>query len=318
MKELEGFKKEIDLVEYALTHDYTELDRNQSSRTCVVLRRQADDGKIAVSRGHDGHWVYYDFRCDKGGSILDFVMQQAGLNLGRARKELRKGLPHNIKFSSHTARLPKPRTATKDRQRSAWEYADTSPITKRHDYLERRGIFLESVLADRFTGVVRADRYGNACFPYFDYGGVAGVEKRNENFKCYTKGGSKGLWRSNLMERDVSAVICEAPIDALSYAKLRHDSNDRTRYFATGGQISRFQWELIDGLMKKYLSQKIAIILAFDNDPGGKAYIRQFQSRYPELEIMVDSPSQQGQDWNDALQSSVSASTAVGNPSHRF
>ena len=58
MEELERFKKEISLMEYAPTYDYTELDRNQSSRTCVVLRRQADDGKIAVSRGHDGHWVY--------------------------------------------------------------------------------------------------------------------------------------------------------------------------------------------------------------------------------------------------------------------
>ena len=38
------------------------------------------------------------------------------------------------------------------------------------------------------------------------------------------------------MEGDSKAVICEAPIDALSYTKLRHDTNDRTRYFAIGGQ----------------------------------------------------------------------------------
>ena len=251
MKELERFKKEIDLVEYALTHNYTEFDRNQSSRTCVVLRRQADDGKIAVSRSHDGHWVYYDFRCNKGGSILDFVMQQSCFNLGRARQELRKGLPHNIKSFPHTARFFKPRTSAKDRRRAAWEYADTSPVGKHHNYLERRGIFLESVLTDRFTGVVRGDRYGNACFPYFDFGGVAGVEKRNNNFKCYTKGGRKGLF---------------------------------------------------DGLMQKYRSQKIAIILAFDNDPEGRAYILQFHERYPGEEITIDLPPRKGQDWNDALQ----------------
>ena len=305
MNELEGFKNGIDLVDYAMTHDYTEFDRNQSSRTCVVLRRQADNGKIAVSRSHDGHWVYYDFRCNKGGSILDFLMQQTGINLGGARQELRKGLPHNIKSFSHTARFSKLRTSTKDRQRAAWEYADTRPVEKHHDYLERRGIFLESIFADRFTGVVRGDRYGNACFPYFDLGGIAGVEKRNENFKYYTKGGRKGLWRSNLLERDVRAVICEAPIDALSYAKLRNDTNDRTRYFATGGQISRFQWGLIDGLMEKYRSQKIAVILAFDNDPGGNAYILQFHERYPGEEIAIDLPPGKGQDWNDVLQSKL-------------
>jgi len=38
------------------------------------------------------------------------------------------------------------------------------------------------------------------------------------------------------MESDSKAVICEAPIDALSYAKLRNDKNDQTRYFSIGGR----------------------------------------------------------------------------------
>jgi len=302
MEELELFKSEISLMEYAPTYDYTELDRNQSSRTCVVLRRQADDGKIAVSRDHDGHWVYYDFRCDKGGSILDFVMQHTGCNLGRTRKELRKMLCCNIDSFSHTAPLPNPRSATKDRQKAAWEYAETTPIARHHDYLESRGIGLEPVLAGRFVGTVRVDRCRNACFPYFDFEGIAGIEKRNYNFKCYTKGGCKGLWRSTLEEGDVRAVICEAPIDALSYAKLHQDHKDRTRYFAIGGQISRLQWELIDGLIKKYCSKKIDICLAFDNDPAGRKYIQQFQVRYSGVSFTLDLPPHEGQDWNDVLQ----------------
>ena len=313
MNELKGFKNEIDLVDYAMTHDYTELDRNQSSRTCVVLRRQSDDGKIAVSRGHDGHWVYYDFRCNKGGSILDFVMQQTGSNLGGARQELRKWLPHKINLFSHTAPLPKPRAASEDRRGTAWDYAGTNPVAMHHDYLESRGIAFEPVMRDRFSGMVRSDRYGNACFPYFDFRGVAGIEKRNAKFKSYTKGGRKGLWRSILMERDERAVICEAPIDALSYAAVRHDPTDRTRYFATGGRISRFQWELIDGLMQKYRSKRIAVILAFDNDPGGKAYILQFHERYPGVKIAIDLPPRQGQDWNDVLQRKLSISPTADN-----
>jgi hypothetical protein len=306
MEELERFKKEISLMEYAPIYDYTELDRSQSSRTCVVLRRQADDGKIGVSRGHDGHWVYYDFRRGKGGSILDFVMQHTGCNLGQTRKELRKMLCCNVNSFSHTALLPNPRSATKNRQKVAWEYADTAPIARYHDYLENRGIGLESILASRFANAVRVDRYRNACFPYFDFEGIAGIEKRNHNFKCYTKGGRKGLWRSTLKEGDVRAVICEAPIDALSYAKLRNDKNDRTRYFAIGGQVSHFQWELIDGLIKKYSSEKMDIFLAFDNDPAGKNYIQQFQERYSGVIFTLDFPPQEGQDWNDVLQSNQS------------
>ena len=104
------------------------------------------------------------------------------------------------------------------------------------------------------------------------------------------------------MEGDSKAVICESPVDALSYAKLHHDHNDRTRYFAVGGQISRLQWELINGLIKKYSSEKMDICLAFDNDPAGRKYIQQFQARYSGMSFKLDLPPQEGQDWNDVLQ----------------
>ena len=110
------------------------------------------------------------------------------------------------------------------------------------------------------------------------------------------------MWRSTLVEGDSRAVICEAPIDALSYAILHHDKTDRTRYFAIGGQISRFQWVLIDGLIKKYSSEKMDIFLAFDNDPAGKKYIQQFQERYSGVSFTLDLPPRESQDWNDVLQ----------------
>ena len=72
--------------------------------------------------------------------------------------------------------------------------------------------------------------------------------------------------------------------------------------FAIGGQISRFQWELIDGLIKKYRSKKMEIFLAFDNDSAGKNYIQQFQERYSVVLFTLDFPPQGGQDWNDVLQ----------------
>ena len=65
----------------------------------------------------------------------------------------------------------------------AWEYAETTPITRYHGYLESRGIDLESILVSRFASPVKVDRYGNVCFPYFDFKGIAGIEKRNYNFK---------------------------------------------------------------------------------------------------------------------------------------
>ena len=57
--------------------------------------------------------------------------------------------------------------------------------------------------------------------------------------------------------------------------------------------------------MEKYRSQKIAVILAFDNDPGGNAYILQFHERYSGEEIAIDLPPGKGEDLNDVLQSKL-------------
>ena len=45
--EIERFKREISLVDYAATVGYT-LDKKESSRSSVVMRREADDDKIII------------------------------------------------------------------------------------------------------------------------------------------------------------------------------------------------------------------------------------------------------------------------------
>ena len=160
MKELERFKIEVNLVQYAMSYGYSQLDRNKSCKTCTVLRRREDDGKIAVMRDHDGHWVYYDFRRGEGGTILDFVMQHKGCNLGQARKELRIAPPiHSL--CSPSAPFFEPRPAAKDRQKAAQEYADTNVFSEHHSYLAKRGIYLNTVICKRFLGMVRVDHRKN-------------------------------------------------------------------------------------------------------------------------------------------------------------
>ena len=298
MNELERFKREINLVEYVSNQDYTEIDKSRSSRTCLILRRQSDNGKIAVSRSNEGHFLYYDFRCGRGGSIIDFVMHHTGSTLGQTRKRLRQVLGGNVNSFSPPPIYRIVPSPGKNRQKIDLEYAETNPLERSSAYLESRGIGVECVLDDRFAGSVREDRYGNVCFPYFDFDAIVGIEKRNHNFKHYSKGGRKGLWKSNLKKGDSQTVICESPIDALSYAKLHCHEKERTRYLALGGQISRFQWELIDGVIKKYRLKSIRVVLAFDNDAAGKRYVQQFQERYSGSSFNLSLPPREGLDWN--------------------
>jgi hypothetical protein len=301
MRELERIKTEIDLIAYAATCGYTEFDRHKSSQACVILRRSGDNGKIGVSRNSDGRWLCFDFRRDKGGSILDFVMREKRCNLGGARKELVERINGRLSFLSPTASYQRPPSSTNDQRRAVREYAATCEIKDRHVYLELRGIKTGIVTNHRFIGMVRTDRRNNLCFPYFNFSGIAGVERRNHNFKGYTKGGSKGLWHSKLRESDRKIMLFESPIDGLSHACLQPDNICHTRYFATGGQISKHQWPLIDGMIKKATRTKMQIVLAFDNDQGGRKYIQEFQRRFPKAPFELDLPPVQGRDWNDEL-----------------
>jgi len=301
MGEFEQIKKNIDLANYAAEFGYTERDRNKSTSCCAVLRRRHDNGKIGISRDGAGHWLCYDFRRIKGGSILDFVMWEKGCDLGEAKDELTYRLNGMLNFLSPTALdLSLSHTASGPR-RAAREYGDTWEIKGHHLYLESRGITGAVIRSCRFQGMVRADRKRNACFPYFNLAGVAGIERKNVKFKGYTKGGHKGLWHSNVWKSDQKIMVFESPLDALSLSCLYPESIKNTRYFATGGQVGKHQWPLLDRMITQAIGRKMQIVLAFDNDQGGANLVMAFQSRYPKIAFGLELPPEQGRDWNDML-----------------
>ena len=88
MDELEDFKTNINLTEYAAGQGYF-LDKKASSRNSAVMRDQAGD-KIVITRRPNQHWIYFSVRDDSdNGSIIDFVQKRQAWKLGRIRQELR-------------------------------------------------------------------------------------------------------------------------------------------------------------------------------------------------------------------------------------
>src|SRR5450759_3784978 len=88
-EELESFKREIKLHEYAASLGF-EVDRKESSKREIIMRRGGDKIAIRVDIA-DGHHVYYSFR-DPGdnGTIINFHESRTGEhNFGRIRKQLR-------------------------------------------------------------------------------------------------------------------------------------------------------------------------------------------------------------------------------------
>ena len=89
--ELEQFKTDINLTEYAASQGYAVIPR-ESSRNSVVMCHSHGD-KVIIARGQDQHWIYFSVRNNQdNGSIVDFIQNRQHASLGDVRKILRSWL----------------------------------------------------------------------------------------------------------------------------------------------------------------------------------------------------------------------------------
>jgi hypothetical protein len=208
--ELDVFKREINLSEYAATQGYR-------------IDREAGD-KIVLARGQDEHWIYFSVRDERdNGSIVDFVQKRKGVKLGGVRQELRPwtgggwgdpARPHPNLFAQEIAPV------SKDRAQILRELARMQPLVFYAWLEEERAIPRSRLLDPRFAGRIRVDFQANAVFPHASRDGPCGYEIKNQGFTGFARGGDKGLWLSAARAGDTAMVIAESGIDAFSYAAL--------------------------------------------------------------------------------------------------
>lgn len=296
--EIEVFKREIDLREFAVSLGY-EIDPRESWRGSAVLRRGAD--KIVVRRRTNGHYVFFSVRDERDhGTIIDFLQRRRKVSLGEMRPMLRTWAG-----GSELPQLSRWQPTGKDRLRVTEAYRGMA-MASRHAYLEReRGIPATVLSSPRFANRMRLDGRGNAVFPHFDRQGLCGYEIKNRGFTGFAAGAEKGLWFSRTRAEDRRLVLAESAIDALSYAALFPDAEDRTRYASLAGKPSVKQSELLQATLAK-LPEGSEIIAAFDADPGGRILVQIVRQALAASKakgvLKIHLPSEEGQDWNDVLQ----------------
>ena len=229
--EIETFKTRISLSAYAAGQGFT-LDRKSSSRNSVVMRSNSD--KVVIAKASDQHWIYFSVHDDNdNGSIIDFVQNRQGLNLGQVRKELRPwigqgALPVYSRHINDQNYVLDLEPLSKDICRVRAQFAAMKLVDSQHRYLENeRGILCATLCSDRFAGRIYIDKHKNAVFPHFNRDGVCGFEIRNVTFKGFAVGGEKGLWSSRIQKDDDTLVIGESAIDLLSYAQLHPKASAR-------------------------------------------------------------------------------------------
>lgn len=294
--ELERFKREISLPEYAASEGY-ELIKNESSRNSIIMQRESDNDKIIIATAADGHGIYFSVRDDQdNGSIVDFVQKRKGLNLGQVRKELRPWIGADPIQVTH--RIKKPLASTADRQKVLQVMGRSQPAGK-HAYLVSRGIHPETLSNSRFAGVIRSDDRNNALFPHYDREGLSGYEVKNQDFTGFASGGKKSLWYSTNLNRADRLVIAETAIDALSHAEAVGSPGDAYASFA--GSMSPEQLDVLKSVLNQAHEAGRTLVIATDNDRSGADFEAQLRELAPAgMTIERDAPKH-GNDWNNTL-----------------
>ena len=276
-EELDQFKTKINLVDYVQNNGY-QLDKKKSSNNCIVLKDNQGDKILVGLDKTDNHYFYYSLtnETDKG-SIIDFVQKRKNLNLGEVRKELRLWINNshltkykvNSKVNNKVTNKSEIKLTPIDRNKyQIIAQIESFQTINNHSYLNQRGINQNTLDNPRFKETIYQDKRNNVIFPHSDREGICGYSIRNQNFKGFSTGGTKGLWTSKSGSKDNKLVICESPIDCLSYHQLFPD--DHTRYFSTSGTLSEKQKDLLRTAFEKIDQKGGSIIIATDKDVGGE------------------------------------------------
>ncbi len=291
--ELEQFKTDINLVDYVTSLGYS-IDKQESSRSNIVMRDSHNDKIIITQHSTTQHWIYWSDRdkADKG-TIIDFIQRRRGLSLGQVRKELRSWtLSQGPVSHVHHVVQSKP-----DIKLMLDQYQQTKPISDHPYLINERKIPLSTLHHPKFAGRIRIDAHQNAIFPHFSDGQVCGYEIKNSNFTGFSPHGKRGLWCSVYQPSAHRIIITESAIDALSFHALHGRQHDL--YLSIGGQLGKKQLSLIQRSIKNVSGD---VVVAFDNDEKGNQYASILKELLQGIELTRWLPT--AKDWNDDLRAS--------------
>ena len=305
--ELDRFKSEINLGEYACAVHGFVFDQRQSSRRSAVVRHSNGD-KLVITRRPNRHFVYFNAKGDASdsGSILDFIQARRNVSLGKIRQELRAWSVVDANSSAiSTPIVLEPSLHDASRVLRSW--VKTAAVSAGNRYLlDARRIPSSTIVDPVFDGQIRTDARNNVLFAHRTLDGdLCGFEIKNSSFTGFSPGGNKSLFRSKSAADATTAILCETGIDLLSVAAIF--GTQQKQFFSTAGQVSASQVTCVVQSLQAISNLK-AVWLAFDNDAAGIKLAHQFKNELskelPSVDVLLKLPEQDGFDWNDQLRQS--------------
>ena len=292
--------KLLDLAELAI-REYGFQKTAKSTQNSPSLKNAKGD-HIVIKVQADGAYTFFSPTSDRKGSIYDFIMWQENCDFQGAAEKIRYLLGQQLERSFQAT--PSPEHKKFDR-----EAVKKLKVMSFSKYLESRGIHDTLLQHGRFKGTILIDEHNNAVFPHCKDSQIVGYVKKNYKFSGFSEGGEKLLWKSNQFPEDTRLVVCEAAIDALSFATMLSENPKHkerfyhTRFISIDGGMSPAAENALRSEVAA-MPEKAVIEAAFDNDSQGEKYTAKLQQICTECkrEMTVARPKQK-KDWNEVLQS---------------
>ena len=278
------------------------LDRAESTRRSLKYRR--GEGEIVIVNHNGRGW--WDPLSDSKGDIFTLVRHlEPGLTFPDARRVLRDfvGIAPAFPEVLRTRRTRAPGAPIAERWARCQALSRGSPAWL---YLAgQRGLPDSVLLTAREADAVREGPHGSAWFAHRnDTGGLSGIEMRGPDFRKFSAGGTKTLFRLPGGPGPLSRVtVCESAIDALSLAAIGQCRPD-TLYAATAGGMGPATIAALQQLLKALASDPAAVLIAAtDADTAGRRHAARLEALAIEACVRFDTilPPCGLNDWNDVL-----------------
>ena len=278
------------------------LDRAESTRRSLKYRR--GEGEIVIVN-HDGRG-WWDPLSDRKGDIFTLVQHlEPCLTFPDARRVLHDfvGIAPAFPEMLRTRRTRTPSAPFAERWERCQPLSRGSPAWR---YLtEQRGLPESVLLAARVVDAVREGPRGSAWFAHRDNAGVlTGIEMRGTNYRNFSAGGGKALFRLPGGPGSLPRVaVCEAAIDALSLAAIEQCRSD-TLYAATAGGMGPATVAALQRLLSGLAADPAGILIAAtDADIAGRHHAARLKGLTVEARVRFSAilPPDELNDWNDFL-----------------
>ena len=216
------------------------------------------------------------------------------------------GAATSVMLERHFVRLPASRqqcshfTATRFRRPSS-SWTDGSLLRERSagwNYLtEVRKLPRDTVERAAKAGVLREGIYGTLWALHRSKHDLpCGWEMRGPNYKGFSKGGTKTVFRLGDMRQAQRIVVTESFIDALSLGAIE-DWSRTTVYLSTGGGFGPETASLL-GTM---IPQSARLVAATDHGTGGELLATRLHQVATTLGVGFSRLRPMSKDWNDQL-----------------